>query len=90
MLISFAGRFLQADPEELSHSRRQIEGGNIAGHVEQISAEQGQDVTDDAHGQEPLGRNSEYRAQCDLGRKDKSDPDALEASHSSLGRNKPQ
>jgi hypothetical protein len=27
---------LQTDPEELPHSRRQIEGGNAAGHVEQF------------------------------------------------------
>jgi hypothetical protein len=38
MLISFAGRFLQADPEKLPHPRRQIEGGNVAGHVEQFRA----------------------------------------------------
>jgi hypothetical protein len=28
------GRSLQADPEELPHPRRQIEGGYSAGHVE--------------------------------------------------------
>jgi hypothetical protein len=33
MLISFAGRFLQADPEELPYPRRQIEGCNIAGQT---------------------------------------------------------
>ena len=32
-LISSAGRPLQADPKELPHSRRQIEGGNVAGHA---------------------------------------------------------
>ena len=38
---------LEADPEELPHPRRQIEGGNVAGHVEQIRAEERQDVGDD-------------------------------------------
>jgi hypothetical protein len=38
---------LQADPEDLTHTRRQIEGGYIAGHVEQLQAEERQDVADD-------------------------------------------
>jgi hypothetical protein len=41
MLISFAGRFLQADPEKLPHPGRQIEGGNFAGHVDHAEANQG-------------------------------------------------
>ena len=28
-------RRLKADPEEVSHPRRQIEGGNVSGHVEE-------------------------------------------------------
>jgi hypothetical protein len=38
---------LQANPEELPHPRRQVEGGNIAGHSEQFQAEQRHEVADD-------------------------------------------
>jgi hypothetical protein len=38
------GRPLQAAPEKLPHPRRQIEGGDPAGHVEQIRAEPGHHV----------------------------------------------
>jgi hypothetical protein len=43
MLISFAGRFLQADPEELPHARRQVEGGNVASHARPRRAGPGAD-----------------------------------------------
>jgi hypothetical protein len=33
-------RPLQANPEELPHPRRQIEGGNVAGHAGQFQAEE--------------------------------------------------
>ena len=39
-------RPLQADPEELPHPRRQIEGGNVAGHVEHPKAEPRHRVAD--------------------------------------------
>ena len=42
-----ATRFLQADPKELPEPRRQIEGGDIAGHVEQFQAKKLHDVADD-------------------------------------------
>jgi hypothetical protein len=38
---------LQIDPEELPDPRRQIEGGNIAGYVEQLQAEEWHYVADD-------------------------------------------
>jgi hypothetical protein len=31
---------LQADPEQMPHPRREIEGGHVAGHVEQFQAEE--------------------------------------------------
>jgi hypothetical protein len=37
---------LQADPEELRHPRRHVEGGNVSGHVEQPEAEPGHNVAD--------------------------------------------
>jgi hypothetical protein len=40
-------RFLQADPEELRHPRRQIVGGNVTSHVEQLQAEERHDLVDD-------------------------------------------
>ena len=45
--ISARALRLQADPEELPHPRRQVEGGNIAGHSEQFQAEQRHEVADD-------------------------------------------
>jgi hypothetical protein len=37
---------LQADAEEVPHPRRQIEGGHVAGHVEQFQAEERHDVAE--------------------------------------------
>jgi hypothetical protein len=45
--ISAPAPSLQADPEELAHPRRQIESGNLAGHVEQLQPEERHDVADD-------------------------------------------
>src|ERR1700693_3020652 len=45
---------LQADPEEPPHPRGQIEGGNVAGRVEEFQAEEGHDVADDDHDQQGL------------------------------------
>ena len=38
---------LQTDPEELPDRCRQIEGGKVAGHVEQLQAKERHDVADD-------------------------------------------
>jgi hypothetical protein len=38
---------LQADPKELSHPRRQVEGGKVSGHVEQLQTKERHDVADD-------------------------------------------
>jgi hypothetical protein len=45
--INRPSRSLQADPEELPHPRRRVEGGNVAGHVEQLQAKERHDVADD-------------------------------------------
>jgi len=49
---------LQADPEKLTHPRRQVEGGNIARHAEQIRAKPGHEVADNDPDQEHLGRDA--------------------------------
>ena len=41
---------LQADPEELPHARRQVEGGHVVGHVEQLQTEERHYVANDHHG----------------------------------------
>jgi hypothetical protein len=42
-------RFLLANPQELPHPRRQVEGGNVARHVEQLQTEERHDIADDDH-----------------------------------------
>ena len=63
-LISGAGRRLQTDPEEVLHPRRQIEGGNVARHVEQLQAEVRHDVADDDYDQEHLRRDPQSRTRA--------------------------
>jgi hypothetical protein len=64
-----AGRLiLRADPEEVPHSRRQVKGGHVAGHVEQFEAEERHDAADNDPDQEYLGRDTQGRASGNLGR----------------------
>ena len=44
--ISAPAPSLQGDPEKLPDPRRQVEGGNLAGHDEEPQAEPGHDVAD--------------------------------------------
>jgi hypothetical protein len=59
---------LQADPEELPYPGRQIEGGDVAGHAEQLQAEEWHDVADDDPDQEGLGRDARCSASLRIGR----------------------
>jgi hypothetical protein len=52
--ISAPAPSLQGDPEELPHPCRQLEGGNVAGHVEQFHAKERHEVADDDHDLECL------------------------------------
>jgi hypothetical protein len=53
----FVCPFLQAEPEELPDPRRQGDGGNVAGHAEQLQAEKRHYVADDDHHQEDVSGN---------------------------------
>ena len=55
--LGLEARPLQDDPEELRHPRRQIEGGHVAGHVEQLQAEERHYVADDDPNQDDLSRD---------------------------------
>ena len=74
---------LHTDLQELPHLRRQIEGGNIAGHAEQLETEDRNDVADD-YGQKrlscyALGRACPCRRDLRAGQArlgDKADVDA--------------
>src|SRR5204863_10191365 len=80
------GTPLQADPEELAHPRRQIEGGNVAGHAEQLHAEERHDVADDDPDQEHLSWDPEGCSCGDLGGEDSGDPIEVEFGCRALGR----
>ena len=51
----------------MPHPRRQVEGGHVAGHVEQFQPEERHDVADDNPDQEAVGRNAVGHARDDLG-----------------------
>jgi hypothetical protein len=82
--------FLQAHPEELRHPSRQIEGCNVAGHVEQLQAKERHDVAYDDYDQEHLRRDPEGCARRDLGGQDIGDLSAVEFGHVALGQYFPQ
>ena len=64
--IGRQSRSLEADPEELRRPRRQVEGGYVAGHVEQLQAEERHDVPNDDYDQEPLRGDPQGRTCRDL------------------------
>jgi hypothetical protein len=72
--IERPSRSLHADPEELPHPRRQVGGGHVAGHVEQIRGKPRHDVADDDPDQEALRRDAQGCTGGDLGGEDSRDP----------------
>src|SRR5271168_776312 len=88
--ISAPAPSLEADPEELPHPRRQIEGRHAAGHVEQIRAEPGHDVAYDDHDQKRLCPDPQGRACGNLGGEYSGDPMAIPSEHTTPSRNGPE
>jgi hypothetical protein len=72
---------LQADPEQMPHPRREIEGSYVAGHAQQVSTNPGHDILDDHHHEEDLGGDARGRSRDDLGGQDRRDPGAVEFEH---------
>lgn len=71
----------------MPHPRRQIEGGNVAGHVEQLQAKERHDVADDDYDQDGLGRDPQGGTAATWSSEESGDPVAIPSEHANSGRN---